>query len=220
MFLIIKNLFRGALVVGCGIGIALLLGLFNGEFNTMQLIFYTVQSNLVIFLAYGFLLIKSLLASYQKKEVVAEDFSSNIMGALTLMIVVTGAIYNFVLAPTIPDTAAYSVNTLSNFLVHTYTPLMVLADWLIFVDNRRLKEARPYTWVVIPLIYWVYSIIRAQVGGPIFGDVGYYPYFFIDADLYGWPRVFLNVLILLVVFLVLGYLMVFLTKQINRLKKN
>ncbi|MBO1307647.1 Pr6Pr family membrane protein [Enterococcus sp. 669A] len=207
MYITIKNIFRLVLVIGCGWGIALLLGLFEGRFEVGQLVFYTVLSNLLIFFAYLFLVIKSLIDSVSLKRAWSADFSPNVMGALTLMIVITGLIYNFVLVPTIPDTAEYAVNNLSDILVHTFTPIMVFVDWVLFANTSDTKKIKPWTWAILPLIYWLFTIIRAQIGGPIMGFGSYYPYFFIDADQLGWGRVILNVLILVVVFILFGYLM-------------
>lgn len=83
MYTILKNGFRFLLVIGCGIGLALLLGIFEGRFEANQLIFYTIQSNLLIFFGYLYLIAKSLVASVSTKRNVAFDFSPNVMGALT-----------------------------------------------------------------------------------------------------------------------------------------
>lgn len=218
MYTILKNGFRFLLVIGCGIGLALLLGIFEGRFEANQLIFYTIQSNLLIFFGYLYLIAKSLVASVSTKRNVAFDFSQNVMGALTLIIVITGLIYNFILVPSIPSTSEYAVNSLSDFLVHTYTPVMVFVDWLLFADTRPLKKIKPWTWAVLPLLYWVFTIIRAQIGGPIAGFDSYYPYFFIDAIDLGWPRVFLNVIVLLIFFVIFGYLMKLIAWGTNRFK--
>lgn len=65
------------------------------------------------------------------------------MGALTLIIVITGLIYIFVLVPSISSTSEYAVNGLSDVLVHTYTPLIVFIDWLLFANTKDLREIKP-----------------------------------------------------------------------------
>lgn len=218
MYLTIKNIFRLVLVIGCGWGLALLLGLFEGRFELNQLVFYTIQSNLLVFFAYLYLLIKSIVKSLSLKQMWSADFSPNSMGALTLIIVITGLIYNFILVPTISDTSGYAVNSFSDILVHTFTPIMVFVDWILFVNTSDTKRIKPWTWTILPLLYWVFTIIRAQIGGPIAGFGSYYPYFFIDADELGWTRVVINVLVLLVVFALFGYLMKLIAWLTNRFK--
>lgn len=218
MYITVKNIFRLVLVIGCGWGLALLLGLFEGRFELNQMIFYTIQSNLLVFFAYLYLLIKSGINSLSKKQSRSVDFAPNIMGALTLIIVITGLIYNFVLVPTISDTSGYAVNSFSDILVHTFTPIMVFVDWILFANTSDTKNIKPWTWAILPLLYWVFTIIRAQIGGPIAGFGSYYPYFFIDADQLGWGRVIINVLVLLVAFVLFGYLMKLIAWLTNRFK--
>ncbi len=174
-------------MTGSGYGMLLMLGLLSGQFDSSQLIFYTIQSNLVILISYGYLLLKSLLVSRKAQRLVAVDFNATIMGALTLMSLVTGLIYNFVLAPQMPVDVAYSVNNWSNFLAHTFTPVMVCIDWLIFADKSTLTKLSSVTWLIIPLAYWLFSIVRAPIGGaiPQLGNQSRYPYFFINSDLNG-----------------------------------
>lgn len=193
----IKIVLRIIMLLGCGYGTASLIGVFSGEFNMKQLAFYTVQSNIVIFISYLVLILRPT----------RQDFAPTVMGALTLMIAITGLVYNFVLVPTLPDTILYGMDPLANFLVHTFTPLLVFVDWLLFADKRSLKYQDPLIWLGIPLAYFVFAIIRAQLGGPLMED-SQYPYFFIDIDQYGWLIVLRNVVGLLVIFVVISTLMI------------
>ncbi|OFI48031.1 hypothetical protein BG262_00585 [Floricoccus penangensis] len=200
-------IFRFFLILGCGYGLLKEMGLFDGRFSLKHLVYYTILSNLMIFLAYSYLLVRYLLSHKRFGHFEWRDFSPNVMSGLMLMIVVTGLIYNFILAPTLPNSSPYSLTNLSNFLVHTYTPVMVFIDWLLLSRHRDSKQLHPLTWVVIPLVYWVFTIVYASFKIPVNSQGGYYPYFFINADKYGWPQVFKNVGLLLVAFLVLGYML-------------
>jgi hypothetical protein len=48
-------------------------------------------------------------------------------------------------------------------------------------------------------------MIRAQVGGPIMRGASYYPYFFIDVDIYGVLGVARNVILIAGAFVGMGY---------------
>lgn len=207
VFNIIKNLFRIILLIGCGLGLVIISGISSGNFQPIQFIFYTIQSNIVIFVLYLGIIINSIYKSFKHKRIKSSDLSSNIMGGATLMIVVTGLVFNFILAPSLADSSSYSLGSLSNLLVHTFTPLMVFIDWVLFVKEKDLKKIKPLTWTIIPLVYWIFTIIRAQVAGPIAGFNSYYPYFFIDANTLGWTKVFAYVFFLLIFFILFGYLM-------------
>ncbi len=214
---ILKLVYRFVMVIGCGWGLVLTFGLDKGMFNPAMLVYYTLQSNLVIVVAYGFLIIRSLMQSIRSHKVEAVDYSPNIMGALTIMIVVTGLIFNFILAHQ-SGSGGLSAGSLSNFLVHTFTPLAVFADWLVFVPKRRLSRLAPFYWIVIPMLYWAFAIVRAQIGGPL-ANGSYYPYPFIDFDKFGIGYVLRYVAVLVVFFVILGYLMLGLNALIIKLQR-
>ena len=60
-----------------------------------------------------------------------------------------------------------------NDVMHRYTPLVLLIDWLIFPPRARIDESRALAWLAFPAVYGIYSLIR----GPI---VDWYPYPFLD----------------------------------------
>lgn len=202
-----KMINRGVLAIVSSVGVLLLLGVFSGNMNWEQLIFYTFQSNLIISIVYSYLTIRTLINYYRQRKLVNYEISTEMMSALMLMIVVTGLIFNLLLAPNIPSDSAYSPNNITNYITHGITPLLVFIDWLLFVPSKSLNRYSPLKWIIVPIAYWIYSIIRAYAAGPIasFGDGRRYAYFFIDADIYGWPTVFRNVFLLVLVFLLLGY---------------
>lgn len=206
---LLKLLFRFCIVVASGWGLAIMFGVTAGSINFYSLVFYTVLSNTGIFLAYLGLIVMSIVRSIQKRQLVAVDYPPVVMGGLMAMIALTGIIYNFVLAPTISPDLKYAVNTLSNQLVHTIVPISVFIDWLLFADKKRTVWWHPFAWTVIPLAYFAFAIVRAQLGGPILGGTSsQYPYFFIDIDAYGLAMVLRNVAGIVLAFLVLSYLLI------------
>ncbi|MEG0378423.1 MAG: Pr6Pr family membrane protein, partial [Eubacterium sp.] len=134
-------------------------------------------------------------------------------GAITMMITVTFLIYHFLLAP-----RAFSMNSDYNFwapanlLVHYFTPLMVILDWLIFDKKNAYRPYDPLLWLAIPLLYLIFILIRAQLGGPITAAGSYYPYFFLDVDVLSWIGVLKWVLLIAVFFALLGYIIYFIDK--------
>jgi hypothetical protein len=84
---------------------------------------------------------------------------------------------------------------------------MTLADWLLFDKKGRLKKLDPVKWLLIPLAYFAFAMVRAQFS--TFAADNRYPYFFIDIDKYGVGQVALNVLVVGAGFAVLGYVIYF-----------
>lgn len=215
---LIKVIFRLILVFATGLGLDLMLGISSGEFNSGQLVYYTILSNIAVFLVYLYLSVRSGYLTFKEKKVITADFPANIMGALTIMIILTGLVYNILLTRMMPDLGSYSSSSLSNRLLHVVSPLMVFVDWLFFVDKKKLSRFAPLSWIVIPLVYWVFTIVRAELGDPLMTG-SYYPYPFIDIDQFGIPYVLTYVAGLIVVFIVLGYLMLALNHIGDRIRR-
>jgi len=100
--------------------------------------------------------------------------SDLLRGAVTLYLVITGAVYWTLLANTI------DANTIvwANDTVHGVMPAAMLADWLLRPPARPIRWAKGLPWLAFPLVYLVYSLIR----GPF---AHWYPYDFLDPRLPG-----------------------------------
>ncbi len=95
-------------------------------------------------------------------------------GAATLYLVITGAVYWTLLANTIDaQTIVWANDT-----VHGVMPVAVLADWLLRPPAQPLRWSKGLPWLVFPLVYLAYSLIR----GPY---AHWYPYDFLDPRLPG-----------------------------------
>jgi hypothetical protein len=89
-------------------------------------------------------------------------------GAAVVYILTTGIVYMLLLsghAPTYPWV---------NAILHYLMPVMVTFDWLLDPPLVRLDPARTVVlWMVFPLLYVVYTLVRGAI-------VGWYPYFFVN----------------------------------------
>lgn len=209
-----KNMLILFLVLSCGMGLGATFfpeGIFDGT----QWVMYTTQSNLLVFIVYGSLIVKKYYCQLINKSNSNQGFNETFMGAVMLAIVITGIVYNFVLAPSGGD---YTPNSLSSVLLHTVTPILVFIDWFFFSDKQKLNKFSPLKWSIIPLVYWVFTMCRAKIGQPINmgGEKSNYPYFFIDIDKYGFSNVFINVCIMFVVFVGFGYIMLLASKAYEK----
>ncbi|MCM0583140.1 Pr6Pr family membrane protein [Weissella diestrammenae] len=195
-------LFRILIVISSGVGVAYEIGIFKGIFNWDALLYYTVLSNAIIFGEFVYLVIKNI-----KSQNKIYNLRENQMGAFMLMIMITGLIFNILLAGRI-EANTYAPDIIANFLVHTLTPLLVFIDWLIFVAHQAKYQLKPITWTEIPLIYLAFIIVYAEgTHRNIPGTNSPYPYFFINIQKYGLKQVALNVLVIFIVFLFMGYLL-------------
>jgi hypothetical protein len=121
----------------------------------------------------------------------------SIRGAVTLYMVITGIIYAVLLA----DIDVNLNDAWINSALHRILPLVMLLDWVFFASRHRISEARSLQWLLFPVIYAVYTLIR----GPI---VDWYPYPFMDPRHQGYLALFIG-------FVVLGIAMALMALAVN-----
>ncbi len=207
-------IFRILFLIGCGTGLYLNSGLPSGKPAPYMLIFYTIQSNVLCFIFFLLLVIRTFIDLKNKGIRGTTVFLPHFKGAVTMAIAITFLIYNFVLVPQYLSTlkAGYNILSWQNILVHYFVPLVVIFDWLLFDKKLNFRWYDPIIWLFIPVGYFIFILIRAKVGGIIEIVSSPYPYFFIDVDLLGWLKVIKNAGILTFGFLVLGYLLFLIDK--------
>ncbi|MFE0749591.1 Pr6Pr family membrane protein [Gordonia sp. NPDC058843] len=107
-------------------------------------------------------------------------------GAATTCMVITGIVYALLLQNIDVDLTDAWVND----VLHRFMPLVMLVDW-IAVRARRLPERAWLTWLAIPFVYGVYTLIR----GPF---VDWYPYPFIDPRGQGYVSMTISLVVVFV----------------------
>ena len=176
-----------------------------------MLLYYTVLSNLLVVIFTGYLLWK------MRREGDHWQSSSllRLKGAITMSIMITCVIYHFMLAPLTKD-----FYRLENFLCHYIVPLWFLADTIIFDKSRQYKLVDPMLWTSLPLLYMIFALLNGfvlKMDVPNAKDSPF-PYFFLNANKYGWGFVFRWAAIIFVAYMVSGYLF-YLVKNIKKSKK-
>lgn len=176
-----------------------------------MLLYYTVLSNLLVMIFTGYLLWK------MRREGDHWQSSSllRLKGGVTMSIMITCVIYHFMLAPLTKD-----FYRLENFLCHYIVPLWFLVDTIIFDKSRQYKWFDPIVWTVLPLLYMGFAILNGfvlKMDIPNAKDSPF-PYFFLNANKYGWGFVFRWAAIIFVAYMVSGYLF-YLVKNIKKSKK-
>lgn len=126
--------------------------------------FFTIESNLI---AAGVLL-WGASGDAERRPSSSVDL---IRGAAVLYMSITGVVYGVLLAGYQQElqTTIPWVDT----VLHRVIPVVMVADWLIDPPRAAIEFRRALLWLVYPLLYAAYSLIR----GPI---VGWYPYPFLD----------------------------------------
>ena len=156
-----------------GITVAAAYGL---TFATSSLVYFTVQSNVLVF---GYFT-GTLYWMLRTREVVTP--APRLRGGITLWIMITGLVAHVLLnhgrnpLPGLvagPDRYA----EWATFAVHYVVPVMVVVDWVLFSRRRSARWVHAPLWLAYPLGYALVALGRAAVY-PGFNTP--YPYFFLD----------------------------------------
>ena len=171
--------------------------------------FYTILSNLLVVFYELALFLAYLFGADSLLHVLTDDTVAMSMAAC---IWITHLIYHFVLlrdfkrsGGTIADSAGEKVG---NICVHYVTPLLVLLQWLLWADKSGLTVWSAVVWLLIPLAYFAFAMLRAKTGRPIGNTNLLYPYPFLDLPGLGPKQFWLGIGRLLLFFLALGLLLV------------
>ena len=92
--------------------------------------------------------------------------------------------------------------------LHTAVPVLIVLWWLTFAPKGGLKWYDAVKWLIWPVLYVDYALVRGLVSG-------FYPYPFLDISVLGVAQVMINVGILLAVSLALGLLFVAVARVIR-----
>jgi hypothetical protein len=125
-------------------------------------------------------------------------------GASTLYMAVTGVVYVTILLPIQTDVGVSE--PWIDWVIHGIGPLFMIADW-IFDRPPRLGFGSLWGWLLFPLVYLTYSLVR----GPI---VDWYPYPFLDPrPPHDYAEVAIGSVFVLVAILVIGSALVWWTRS-------
>lgn len=187
------------------IGARLFFGLLTLTAIGTQLVIHVQQGfNLVNFFSY-FTNLSNILASVvfiigaiyliQQREPTAPF--TIIRGTSVACMAVVGIVFSLLLR----DEDLGSLLPWVNTLLHYVMPVVVVLDWLYQPPKTKLVVNHVVFWLIFPLIYLVYSLIRGSI-------VGFYAYPFLNpAKVGGYSGVALYCLGILVVFLLLSWLL-------------
>ena len=87
-------------------------------------------------------------------------------------------------------------------------PILTWVDYLLFQPKPAFEKKDPLKWLWGPFIYFVFILVRGRYfaeGASLVG-VKRYPYFFMDAESYGYEFVFGFAIIFLVGCILFGYI--------------
>ncbi|MFD8568693.1 Pr6Pr family membrane protein [Streptomyces sp. NPDC057694] len=168
--------------------------------------YFTIQSNILVAVV--------LALSAARAWSARPPLPPLVTGGTLLFICITGLVYHFVLANSSsgfsmtddPDHVMTGWRTVSNQLLHTVTPLAVVLDWLLLTRPGLLRPRHAALWLLYPLAYFGFALIRGAIMTP--GTPARYPYPFLDVDAHGYPGVLTNAVVFGLAFYLLALALV------------
>lgn len=205
----INLIFRIIYLFICGFGIVRHLSLDDTIKNINMLSYFTIQSNIVCF----FVMLCSICHSFVSiKKKRYHDYARVhlfLKGLALLMITITFLTYNLVLTGTgFSMTTGFSMSlSLNDRIVHFIVPALTWIEFLLFQPKGSFKKYDPFKWLLAPLIYFTFIMVRARYIKPAAYGIGIkrYPYFFMDVEKYGVWYVVKYVIIFAMATLAIGY---------------
>jgi hypothetical protein len=146
--------------------------------------FFTILTNTVVLVMTG------LIAS-------GKNISPRFTKTITIAIVGVGLFYHVLLAHLVDN---QGLALLADHGVHTFVPLFTALWWVFLAPKAPLQTSDLGLWIVWPLTYCAYILIRGHFSG-------FYAYPFLNVPEIGWSSLVTNVVGLSVAFAVLGLLL-------------
>ena len=162
--------------------------------------YFTILTNLLIAIC-----LTSVLVSPSSR--LGNFFSKvTVQSALALYIFIVGLVYNTILRGIV---TLAGLEWITDNILHVVVPVLFVIYWLVFVPKRILKYKDGMPWIFYPLVYLVYSMIRGSI-------VHWYPYPFLNADVFGYQKVVVNIVGMVAAFFVVGLLMIAVNRSMKK----
>src|SRR5476651_2039305 len=162
--------------------------------------FFTIEVNILIALALTLILFKPLSrwGRFFSKPPVLTVFA--------FYITIVGLIYQVILRK---QFHLHGLFKFADDIFHIACPILFVLFWLLFVPKTNIKWGKVFTWLIYPLIYFFYILIRGAISS-------YYPYNFLDALKIGYRQIAVNFVLLLSVFLIIGTIFIAVSRLLKQ----
>lgn len=130
----------------------------------------------------------------------------SIQTSVALYIFIVALVYNLVLRGILQLTGW---DLFLDNMLHIVIPILYIVYWLFCRQKGQLKWSDGFYWIVFPFLYLIYSLIRGNI-------TAWYPYPFLNAFKLGYAKVLTNIGIMLVVFCVAGFILIAITRSLDK----
>lgn len=132
--------------------------------------------------------------------------NGSILTAAAVYISIVAVVYSLFLRSVVN---AQGWHLISDHIVHDIVPVVFVLFWLLYAPKRDVRWLDPVRWLVVPIIYMSYCLARGAIGN-------WYPYWFADVTKLGYPTALRNAGLVLIGFLIFGFIFAALAKVLSR----
>jgi len=206
--------FRVCAAAACLIGILAAQDIHLGRFNSAKLLYFTFQSNFLVFVAFVVLAVRTGRDMRANGKTGSCHYFPLVHAALVLNMIMVAVIFWFGIAPFISNTQA--LWTFGNFATHLVNVCLIVGDYVLFSRGGHLTRRTPFFFLVFPFFYLVQASILGFAGveftTPYSDGVYSFPYPFMDWHRFGaWT--ILPILAVAGLILAAGYAMYFIDSR-------
>lgn len=160
----------------------------------------SIPETVIRFFSFFTILTNTLAALYFSSQALANGKATKpgTLTALTVYITMVGLVYQILLRSVWNPTGMQQV---VDELLHTINPVLVILFWFLFEEKKEVGYRQIKTWLVYPLVYIVYILIRGSFSG-------FYPYPFVNVIKIGLSQTIVNSSLLLLFAIVIACLFV------------
>lgn len=162
--------------------------------------YFTIQSNIIVALCFSAYFISGKWKAFFTRP--------GTQTAVTVYIIVVGAVYNLVLRP-IWHPTGFQIPV--DELLHSVIPLLMLLFWIRYTPKTSLQWKDVFTWALFPFFYTFFIAVRGAFSG-------FYPYPFINVTELGYQKVLMNGMLLVLVFVFLFLVLIGIAKLLSKQK--
>ncbi len=162
--------------------------------------FFTILTNILVALAFSAPLFKPNNKIRRLFE------GQSVRAAIALYILVVAVVYYAVLAQNHHPEGASAI---LNVFLHFILPVLYLIDWLFVADKDAMSYKKIPLWVIYPLVYGLFNIIRGAI-------TGFYPYPFINVTELGIGGVTANMLGFVAIYAVGAFIFITLGRVLSK----
>ena len=128
------------------------------------------------------------------------------LAAVAVYITIVGVVYSLFLRDVWDPVGWQAV---ADHALHDVVPVLYVIYWLVFAPKPGIDWSDPIKWLAYPAAYLIYSLARGAA-------VGWYPYWFADVTLLGYPTALTNAAAVMLAFAAVGFAFAGVAKLLSR----